>query len=99
MKKKYFYSSKASQRGLSPGKPGSSKKFSIRTLWKALRLKTPTGQGTIYIDGIKVGEGGTIDNVSNEDHGVKYSLSRTFDVGIETVGLFYQFLQLIHRPF
>jgi arylsulfatase A-like enzyme len=65
-------------------KPLTAGKHEVKFQYEAVNgatPNTPTARGTIYIDGVKVGEG-TIDNVVMS----KYSLSEPFDVGIDNGG-------------
>ena len=65
-------------------KPLTAGKHAVKFQYEAVKGATPytpTGKGTIYIDGVKVGEG-TIDNVVMS----KYSISEPFDVGVDNGG-------------
>jgi arylsulfatase A-like enzyme len=65
-------------------KPLAAGKHEVKFVYEAIKGPTPytpTGKGTLYVDGAKVGEG-TIDNVVMS----KYSLSEPFDVGLDNGG-------------
>jgi arylsulfatase len=65
-------------------KPLTAGKHEVKFVYEALAgatPQTPTGKGTLYLDGARVGEG-TIDDVVMG----KYSLSEPFDVGVDNGG-------------
>ena len=73
---KYFF--------IKASKPLTAGKHEVKFEYESIQGATPytpTAKGTIYIDGVKVGEG-TIDNVVI----CKYSISEPFDVGIDNGG-------------